>query len=767
MTSLLSNQISPTHLCGKLISRTTSRVLRLLKRVRRPIVPQTRTARVLVAISNKNHQRSISASKTSRPTVKASQSLVQSTSLQDLKFTTGSDRPLGPSKTDKGVNFAIFGRHCSSMILCLFDWSGQSLTEFQLDPSGHRSGDIWHVEVEGLPGRDILYSIKVDGVGGWETGQRWDKTKLLLDPYAPLVKSRRTFGVRDKDECFKHNEGSVFFGTFDFDSPCYDWGENYAKPNIPQKDLVIYELPIRPFTAGPTSGLPEGTRGTFAGVKEKIPHLIKLGINAVELLPVFEYDEMEFQRFKNPRDHMINIWGYSHLNFFAPMSRFATNGQGPYQASKEFKDMVCAFHKAGIEVILDVVYNHTAESDDKTHYTISYRGIDTKVYYMVDTSSYVQLINYSGCGNTVNANNPVVTQMIIDSLRHWVEEYHVDGFRFDLASCLCRDEGGRPLAAPPLIRQISKDPILQNVKLIAEPWDLGMFQVGSFPNWDRWSEWNGIFRDEVRRFVKGDGGMKKALASRLCGSADLYHKNNRKPYHSINFIVAHDGFTLYDLVSYNHKHNQANGENNNDGNNDNLSWNCGAEGETGDGGVEYLRQKQMRNMLVVLLLSQGTPMILAGDEYGHTCHGNNNWYGHDSKMTWFDWDRVENDSNGLFRFTSELIKFRRSHPALRQEKFIGHSDIIWHEDNWDNDESRFLAFTLHGGENGEVYCALNAHGFPITCHLPPPPHGQKWCRLVDTNLAPPKDFTPGGNNGVDIRYTIEAHSSIILISKPH
>lgn len=304
---------------------------------------------------------------------------------------------------------------------------------------------------------------------------------------------------------------------------------------------------------------------------------------------------------------------------------------------------------------------------------------------MTDTNAYVQLINYSGCGNTVNANHPVVTQLILDSLRHWVQDYHVDGFRFDLASCLCRgdtkgvffsrfaflDGLGNPISAPPVIRAIAKDPILKNCKLIAEPWDLGMFQVGQFPNWDRWSEWNGIYRDDIRRFVKGDSGTKKGLAHRLCGSADLYQHNQRKPYHSINFVVAHDGFTLHDLVSYNYKHNETNGENNNDGTNDNLSWNCGSEGKTGDEGIRRLRQKQMRNFMTVLMLSQGTPMILAGDEYGHTCFGNNNWYGHDSSMTWFHWDQLEHSENAdLCRFVSELVKFRKEHPALGRSEFV-------------------------------------------------------------------------------------------------
>ncbi|KAG2441403.1 hypothetical protein HYH02_009991 [Chlamydomonas schloesseri] len=695
------------------------------------------------------------------------QSAAALTSSQQLytSVAAGKPEPLGPSRTGSGVNFALFSRHAKSVRLCLFDGEAQPLGEVDCN----RTGDVWHVELADLPLSGLRYGFKVSGDGGWDTGARWAPGKVLLDPYAPLVAGRRQFGVRDAVEQFKGKEGSLFLGAYDFSASApYDWGPEEAarRPRTALKDLVIYEVPVRCFTADGSSGLPAEQRGTFAGMAAKAPYLASLGVNAVELLPVFEWDELEFRRTRNPRDHMTNVWGYSHINFFAPMSRLGAPGAGPEAAAREFKDMVKALHAQGIQVILDVVYNHTAEADDKDPYTLCMRGVDNKTYYMIDPSQYVQLVNWSGCGNTVNANNPPVTQMIIDSLVHWVTEYHVDGFRFDLASCLCRDERGHPMAAPPLIRAISKHPLLSGVHLIAEPWDIGMYQVGSFPNWDIWAEWNGKYRDDVRRFIKGDAGMKRAFATRLAGSADLYQTNNRRPYHSINFITAHDGFSLYDMVSYNDKHNDANGEGNRDGTNDNFSWNCGAEGDTGNGGIQALRQRQMRNCMVALMLSQGTPMIVSGDEIIKSHGGNNNWYGHDTPMAHLQWPRGDADKEAMLRFCSELIAFRKSHPALGREHFLGPNDITWHEDNWSNDESRFLAFTLHHREAGDIYAAFNAHTFAVSATLPRPPQGRKWCRLVDTNLPAPKDFTPGGNAGVDPVYGIQAFSSIVLIAKP-
>ncbi|KAG0492586.1 hypothetical protein HPP92_005984 [Vanilla planifolia] len=659
-----------------------------------------------------------------------------------LKYSTGKAHPLGVSAVDGGINFSLFSQHASSVILCLFisdrdnvEKLHNGMMEVVLDPKKNKTGDVWHVCVEGLPDSVVLYGYRVDGPQGWDQGHRYDVGTVLLDPYA--------------------------------NAP-FDWGTNYKLPNIPETDLVIYEMNVRSFTADESSGLDQEIRGSYLGVINKIPHLLELGVNAVELLPVFEFDELEFQRYPNPRDHMINTWGYSTLNFFSPMSRYGSRGAGPFVASQEFKQMVKALHGAGIEVILDVVYNHTNEADDNHPYTTSFRGIDNKVYYMMDLQSNVQLLNFSGCGNTLNCNHPVVMELILDSLRHWVEEYHIDGFRFDLASVLCRGPDGTPLNAPPIIKAIAEDVILSRCKIIAEPWDCGgLYLVGNFPNWDRWAEWNGKYRDDIRRFVKGDFGMKGCFATRVSGSSDLYQVNSRKPYHSVNFVTAHDGFTLHDLVSYNFKHNDDNGEGGNDGCNDNFSWNCGFEGDTYDPVIKNIRARQMKKFHVALMISQGTPMILMGDEYGHTKHGNNNSYGHDSSINHFQWGELETKRDTHFRFFSEMIKFRHKHPILRRSRFLNRNDVTWHEDNWDNSESKFLAFTLHDEvSDGNIYVAFNAHDYSVKTVVNSPPDGKRWHRVVDTNLPSPDDFVEEGIPYDGSTYEMAPYSSIILKAKP-
>lgn len=676
---------------------------------------------------------------------------------------SGQPSPLGPSVLGSGVNFALFSEHATGVTLCLSlgpDMAGPMI-EIMLNPSNNKTGNVWHVCLEELPLKGVNYGYHVDGPQGWQSGHRFDKNLVLLDPYAKLIEGRRFFG----DESQKT---SRFLGTYDLTMQ-FDWEDDDNRTRIPEKDLVVYEMNVRAFTADESSGLSPDVRGTYLGLIEKIPHLVKLGVNAVELLPVFEFDEFEFQRRPNPRDHMINTWGYSTINFFSPMSRYASGGGGPVAASLEFKELVKALHQAGIEVILDVVYNHTNEADDEFPYTTSFRGIDNLTYYMVDTSSYVQLRNYSGCGNTFNCNHPVVMELVLNSLKHWVNEYHVDGFRFDLASCLCRGCDGEPLSSPPLIRAITKDPAFAKCKLIAEPWDCGgLYQVGSFPNWDKWAEWNGKYRDDVRRFIKGDDGMKPSFATRLSGSADLYHVNNRKPFHSINFVIAHDGFCLYDLVAYNEKHNDANGEGGRDGCNDNFSWNCGIEGETSDPNIISLRSRQMKNFHVALMLSQGTPMILMGDEYAHTRHGNNNSYGHDTIMNHFQWKQLEGKFDNHFRFFGKVINLRRQHPLLGRAGFLTKGDVTWHEDNWEDPDSHFLAFTLHEGERkgGDIYAAFNAHTFSVDVRLPSPPMGRSWYRLVDTNLPSPADFVEEGIQLLEGAYNMASFSCIVLLAKP-
>ncbi|KAG1342324.1 isoamylase 3, chloroplastic [Cocos nucifera] len=683
-----------------------------------------------------------------------------------LKFSPGKAFPLGASKVEDGINFALFSQHASSVMLCLSVPKRQNVSEYggmvevALDPHKNKTGDIWHVCVEGLPGSGVLYGYRVDGPQQLEQGHRYDSSIILVDPYAKLVAGRNYFGdVTDKT--------SKFLGTYDFSGLPFDWGPDYKPPNIPETDLVIYEMNVRSFTADESSGLDAGIRGSYLGVIDKIPHLLELGTNAVELLPVFEFDELEFQRYLNPRNHLINTWGYSTMNFFALMSRYASSGGGPAVAAQEFKQMVKALHNAGIEVILDVVYNHTNEADDDHPYTTSFRGIDNKVYYMMDLKNNAELLNFSGCGNTLNCNHPVVMELILDSLRHWVEEYHVDGFRFDLASVLCRGTDGTPLNAPPLVKAIAKDHVLSRCKIIAEPWDCGgLYLVGRFPNWDRWAEWNGKYRDDVRRFIRGDPGMKGTFATRVSGSSDLYQVNKRKPYHSINFVIAHDGFTLCDLVSYNFKHNDANGEGGKDGSNDNLSWNCGFEGETDDVNVLSRRSRQMKNFHVVLMISQGTPMMLMGDEYGHTRHGNNNSYGHDTAINHFQWGQLEARKDDHFRFFSEMIKFRHKHPILRHNRFLTKKDVTWHEDYWDNPESKFLAFTLHDEKlGGDIYLAFNAHDYIVKVVIPSPPPKQQWHRVVDTNLQSPNDFVPEGVPFSGSSYNVAPYSSIILEAK--
>ncbi|KMT19791.1 hypothetical protein BVRB_1g008450 [Beta vulgaris subsp. vulgaris] len=693
------------------------------------------------------------------------EALSMSETNKSFKILPGQAFPLGASEIQNRINFAIFSQHASSVTLCLllppsswtdYNTGNKEMLELRLDPSLNKTGDTWHICIEDLPRSGVLYGYRIDGSQDWPQGHRFDSSIVLLDPYAKFVEGRRHFGDPT-------NKLSKFLGTYDFEGLSFDW-EDDVHPSIPENDLVIYEMNVRAYTVDESSEVDADIRGSYLGIIEKIPHLLELGINAVELLPVFEFDEMELQRRSNPRDHMINTWGYSTINFFAPMSRYASCGGGPINAALEFKEMVKALHNAGIEVILDVVYNHTNEADDRYPYTTSFRGIDNKVYYMVDGDG--KLMNYSGCGNTLNCNHPVVMELILDSLRHWVNEYHVDGFRFDLASVLCRGTDGLPLDAPPLVKAIAKDAVLSKCKIIAEPWDCGgLYLVGQFPNWDRWAEWNGKYRDDVRRFIKGDCGLKGSFATRISGSADLYSVNKRKPYHSINFIIAHDGFTLYDLVSYNFKHNESNGEGGNDGCNDNYSWNCGFEGETTDADLIALRSRQMKNFHLALMISQGTPMMLMGDEYGHTRFGNNNSYGHDTALNNFQWSKLAAKKEGHFRFFSEVVKFRRAHDIFRRENFLEKKDVTWHEDNWSNSESKFLAFTLHDNKGEDIYLAFNAHEYFVQVAIPSPPQTKRWFRVADTNLKSPDDFVAQGVPGVTSSYNVAPFSSILLKAK--
>lgn len=586
---------------------------------------------------------------------------------------------------------------------------------------------------------------------------------MLSDPYARLIAGRDVWGVEpDWDDVYPYRSQVV--------NDDFDWGDD-TQLGIPSEDLVIYETHVRGFTRHPSSKTE--APGTYAGLREKIPYLKELGVNAVELLPIFEFDELD-----NPRtdpatgERLHNYWGYNTVSFFAPKAGYAATGRFGMQAD-EFKSLVKELHKAGIEVILDVVFNHTAEGNEQGP-TISFRGLDNATYYMLTPQG--EYYNFSGTGNTVNCNHPVVRDFVLSCLRYWVSEYHIDGFRFDLASILDRAPDGSPLPNPPLLEQLAYDPILRHTKLIAEAWDAaGLYQVGNFPNYGRWSEWNGQYRDTVRKFIKGEPGLVGELATRLAGSPDLYQ--GRTATASVNFITAHDGFTLADLVSYNDKHNEANGEHNNDGANDNHSWNCGEEGPSASAHIRELRLRQMKNLLALLLTSQGIPMLLSGDEVGRTQLGNNNTYCQDNELSWFDWGLVGAD-DGLLDFTRALIAFRHAHPVLRGVEHPhgtdraggGLPDVSWHgvrawEPDW-SEHSRVLGM-LRSGPDDVVYLAVNAHWEDHDLELPELPDDQVWHLFADTG-APGAPAPIGAEPPLECpgRYRLGAHSVVVLVGRP-
>lgn len=660
----------------------------------------------------------------------------------------GFPAPLGCSRREGGINFALFSEHATAVTLVLFTPGEESpFLAIPLDPNLHKTGHIWHACVCHLPSH-VDYGYRIDGPRVRKPSHHFDPSVLLSDPYAKALSTSHVWGEKHRSI-----RGRVVLESL------FEWNDDRF-PRIPMKDLILYEMHVRGFTCHPSSRTKHP--GTFLGVIEKIPYLKELGINAVELLPVHEFNESELL-IKNPKTGQLlkNFWGYSTINFFTPMKRYATSSE--WGASiEEFKQMVKALHKAGIEVILDVVYNHTAEGDLKGP-TLSYSGIDNSTYYILGPNG--DYLNFSGCGNTFNCNHPVVSQLILDSLRYWVGEMHVDGFRFDLASILTRSETGEPLSDPPLIRAINSDPLLAETKLIAEAWDAAcLYQVGAFPGGARWAEWNGKYRDVVRNFIKGTDNCAGAFSRALAGSQDLYG-HGREPYHSVNFVTCHDGFSLKDLVSYQEKHNLENGEENRDGTNDNASWNCGEEGETKNDKVLDLRKKQMRNYHAALLLSIGTPMLLMGDEYGHTHHGNNNAWCQDTATNWFLWEELEKDP-AFFRFYRLLIQFRKTHPILRRDKFLTDADVQWHgllplQANWGS-ESRFLAYTLKDQEHGnDLYIAFNAQHTPATVTLPPLPADKQWFRVMDTALSSPHDFEEQPEKLLEPTYTMQPHTTLL------
>jgi glycogen operon protein len=635
-----------------------------------------------------------------------------------------------------GVNFSVFSNHSTAAQLLLFNHADDAKPShvIDLDPRTQRTFHYWHAFLPGLRAGQ-LYAWRAEGPFAPEQGFRFDPDKVLLDPYGKCV-ARPAHRSREA-ACRPGDNASSALKSVVVDPSTYDW-EDDAPPRTRFAKTVLYEMHVGAFTRNPNSGLAPDRRGTYAGVIEKIPYLQDLGVSAVELLPVLAFDEQDAPL------GLANAWGYSPVSFFAPHPGYSSRPE-PLAALDEFRDMVKALHRAGIEVILDVVYNHTAEGNEHGP-TLCLRGLSNDTYYLLGQNR-ATYADYSGCGNTLNANESVVRRLILDSLRWWVSEMHVDGFRFDLAAILSRDEEGRPLSSPPVILDIESDPVLANVKLIAEAWDAaGLYELGRFPG-ESWKEWNGRFRDDVRGFLKGDRGTVRALAYRLTGSPDIYEYRQREPEESVNFVTCHDGFTLNDLVSYNRKHNEANGEGNRDGSDCNLSWNCGAEGPTEDLSVERLRNRQVKNFVTLILLSVGTPMLLMGDEVRRTQRGNNNAYCQDNETSWFDWELVTKHAD-IHRFVRLLIRFRMAVEPFEMtlEELLRHHLVQWHgiklnKPDW-SDESHSLAATVRLlGDRVSLHVMMNAYWEPLDFEIPwLGGADEEWRRCVDTSLDSPDDI---------------------------
>jgi glycogen operon protein len=651
----------------------------------------------------------------------------------------GRSSPLGATLCDGGANFSLYSRNTEKVELVLFDHEDDAKPSrsIVLDPVTQRTYHYWHAFVPGI-GSGQLYGYRVHGPYDPGNGLRFDATKVLLDPYARSVITPRNY-TREAATVPGDNAAEALKGAV-VDLGGYDW-EGDEPLHTPSSRTIVYEMHVGGFTRNPNSGVPKKLRGTYRGLIQKIPYLQRVGITAVELLPVFQFDAQACP------PGLVNYWGYQPVGFFAPHAAYSSE-QGALGPLNEFRDMVKALHRAGIEVILDVVFNHSAEGGADGP-TLSFRGIDNLSYYILedDRSRYA---NYSGCGNTMYANHPVVRRMIIQSLRYWVEEMHVDGFRFDLASILARDAKGNVLSNPPLLWDIESNPSLAGTKMIAEAWDAcGVYQVGQFIG-DSWKEWNGRFRDDVRRFFTSADNTVRNLADRFVGSPSIYAHKQREAEQSVNFVTCHDGFTLNDLVSYSEKHNQANGEKNADGANDNYSWNCGVEGPTSDLAIEKLRNRQVKNFFTVTLLALGMPMILMGDEVRRTQLGNNNAYCHDDEHVWFDWSLTEKHVDVL-RFVELLINRRLRRDVSVEQKRITLNDLIrhaphaWHgvkpfQPDW-GDSSHSLAFSTElEEERVEFYVIFNSYWEPLQFELPAVPSSAPWRRWIDTHLDSPEDI---------------------------
>jgi isoamylase len=682
----------------------------------------------------------------------------------------GRPHPLGATPTAEGVNFSLFSGNATGVELLLFKEHDdpQPTQVIVLDPYVNKTFHFWHVHVRGLkPGAH--YAYRVDGPHDPSAGRRFNRNKVLIDPYA---RGNTNNLWKRADACGPEDNVATSMRSVVIDPSPYDW-EGDRPLDLPIEDSIIYEMHLAGFTKSPTAGVAHP--GTFRGLIEKVPYLKELGVTAVELLPVFDFDETDVLRQVNGQS-LKNFWGYSTMGFFAPQSAYCVNPQAGNHLD-EFRDLVKALHQAGVEVILDVVFNHTDEGNHLGP-MFCFKGIDNRVYYYLAPGDRQFYYDYTGCGNTFNCNHPITQKLIVESLRYWVREGHVDGFRFDEGSVLARDENGMPVTHPPVVWQIELDEELMDSKVIAEAWDAaGLYQIGGFPG-DRWSEWNGRYRDDIRRFVRGEAGAVGAVATRIAGSSDLYQAQGETPTNTINFVTCHDGFTMNDLVSYNVKHNDANGEGSRDGINDNLSWNCGLEGVSDDPEIEALRTRQVKNFATILMLSRGVPMILAGDELRRTQRGNNNAYCQDNELSWIDWNLAEKNA-GLLRFWKRIIDFRKRHAVVRKNRFFGEAvndrgmpEVAWHGcrlncPGWSDPDARVLAFTLAGFYgDADLHVMMNMY-WEILDFDVPPLAGRYWYLAVDTAEASPSDIADPGD---EVQYfgescPVKGRSIVVLVSR--
>ena len=679
--------------------------------------------------------------------------------VNGFQIRPGFFREFGAVAIPGGVNFTIHTHGATSCELLLFHRKAEEPYAVIPFPESYRIGFCYSMIVFDLDIEEFEYAYRLDGPYDEKKGLRFDKNKILLDPYARAVTGQSQWGhVNNAQHGYR---ARVVQSNF-------DWGDQ-RHHSIPMEDLIIYELHVRGFTMDESSGVKH--HGTFEGLREKISYLKELGVNAVELMPIFEFDEMRDVRLIDENE-LIDFWGYNPVSFFAPNTSYCSSMEYNREGL-ELKTLIKDLHDNGIEVILDVVFNHTAEGNEFGP-CFSFKGFDNNIYYMLTPDGHYY--NFSGCGNTLNCNHPVVRDMILECLRYWVIEYRVDGFRFDLASILGRNDDGTPLSQPPLLRSLAFDSILGNVKLIAEAWDAGgLYQVGSFPSWKRWAEWNGRYRDDMRRFLKGDDFLAQTAAARITGSPDLYDPAYRGGNASINFLTCHDGFTLHDLYSYNQKHNEANGWGNTDGADDNNSWNCGVEGETDDPAILALRKRLMKNACAILLCSRGTPMFLSGDEFADTRYGNNNPYCQDNLISWLDWSLLKKNKD-LFDFFQYMIRFRKDHPVIRKDlepSYLGVPAMSTHgltpdETNFSGDSHvvcvRFAGYNETTQKEDLVYLAVNSGWFPVTLTLPELPEHYKWKVAVNTGDPKCQFFHKNSMPTVESKIFLGERSVIIFVA---